>query len=172
MTVVVYEYGRTLEHYGVKGMKWGVRRTAQQVGTGIKWGYNKSKQAVAGAKNYKAKRNQYLQAKDDAKTLRTTFADKNKVRRIKERIKNDQAYSELLDKVNRDRKTKRNLMAMTVGLVYVDYVRGGPMMRKASSMLFKQATSPQARRAATKAAKYTFATGMKLVKKGGTRVFI
>lgn len=31
----------TLEHYGIKGMKWGVRRTSAQLGHDVKTGIKK-----------------------------------------------------------------------------------------------------------------------------------
>lgn len=47
------EYKYELYHYGIKGMKWGVRRTAAQLGHVVKTGYKKTK---AGVDNVRAKR--------------------------------------------------------------------------------------------------------------------
>lgn len=47
------DYKHELYHYGIKGMKWGVRRTAAQLGHVVKTGYKKTK---AGIDNVRAKR--------------------------------------------------------------------------------------------------------------------
>lgn len=40
------DYKHELYHYGIKGMKWGVRRTAAQLGHVVKTGYKKTKAGV------------------------------------------------------------------------------------------------------------------------------
>lgn len=58
-----YNYADPIMHYGVKGQKWGIRRTPEQLGHAVKSGAKKVKDAVTTASE---KRKAKKQAKSDA----------------------------------------------------------------------------------------------------------
>ena len=77
-------YDGELYHYGRKGMKWGVRRTAAQLGHVVKAGYKKTKTAVD---NHKAKKAAKKAAEVAAKRAKITSSRKLTNEELEARIK-------------------------------------------------------------------------------------
>lgn len=69
-------YGPPVEHYGVKGMKWGIRRTPAQLGHAVAKGAKKVKSAVT---TTSAKRKAKKKAEEDRKQQEDTEAKKNRI---------------------------------------------------------------------------------------------
>lgn len=67
MTYMNYEYTDYLYHYGVKGMKWGIRRTAEQLGHKIKEAGERRKQKRQERNEKKIAKAQAKQSKRQAK---------------------------------------------------------------------------------------------------------
>lgn len=85
-----------LYHYGVKGMKWGVRRTAAQLGHVVKTGYKKTK---AGVDNVRAKRSEKKAAEVAKQRAKITNSRKLTNEELESRIKRlelEQKYQELV----------------------------------------------------------------------------
>lgn len=76
-----------LSHHGIKGMKWGVRRTPEQLGHRISSGVKKAKSKVISSKNKKKKQS------DDVKNM----SDEELRRRIN-RIQMEKQYKQLTKK--------------------------------------------------------------------------
>lgn len=72
---MIYD-GDVIEHYGIKGMKWGIRRTPAQLGHAVANGARKVKSAVTTASS---KRKAKKKAEEDKKQQEDTEAKKQRV---------------------------------------------------------------------------------------------
>lgn len=86
----MHELDHALQHYGVKGMKWGVRRTKEQL----------SKSAKSGVQTYKKKRKESLDKYHDKK--------RNKKRYIRDYEKHFKKTNDHYKSVSRARGTATN----------------------------------------------------------------
>lgn len=88
---MIYESNtNTLQHHGVKGMKWGVRRARPKYVT-VRQAYNNARQ-----KEQDARRNALQDAKSQGMTVRNAFKSMNKAGQAAKRqsIYDDQAYNQ------------------------------------------------------------------------------
>ena len=106
MSVWKYTYQDELYHYGIKGMKWGVRRTAEQLGHTIK-----SVKSVYDS--HKAKKRAKKEAAKAKKRSKITNPKKLTTEELNARIKRlqlEKDYNDLVKDTNRTRKGKNFVM--------------------------------------------------------------
>ena len=93
-----------LYHYGVKGMKWGIRRTAAQLGHVVGTGYKKAKTAAG---NIKAKRDAKKAEKIKQEREKITSSRKLTDEELKSRIQRLQLEKNYQDLVKDTSKLSR-----------------------------------------------------------------
>ena len=106
MSVWKYTYQDELYHYGIKGMKWGVRRTAEQLGHTVK-----SIKSVYDS--HKAKKRAKKEAAKVKKRSKITNPKKLTTEELNARIKRlqlEKDYNDLVRDTNRTRKGKNFVM--------------------------------------------------------------
>lgn len=106
MSVWKYTYQDELYHYGIKGMKWGVRRTAEQLGHTVK-----SVKSVYDS--HKAKKRAKKEAAKAKKRSKITNPKKLTTEELNARIKRlqlEKDYNDLVKDTNRTRKGKNFVM--------------------------------------------------------------
>ena len=106
MSVWKYTYQDELYHYGIKGMKWGVRRTAEQLGHTVK-----SVKSVYDS--HKAKKRAKKEAAKAKKRSKITNPKKLTTEELNARIKRlqlEKDYNDLVKDTNRTRKGKSFVM--------------------------------------------------------------
>lgn len=105
-----YTYQDELYHYGIKGMKWGVRRTAAQLGHVIKDKAKKGYQTVKRASDiHKANKRAEEAAKIARQRAKITNPKKLTTEELNARIKRlqlEEDYNDLVKKTDRLRKGK------------------------------------------------------------------
>ena len=120
-----------LEHFGVKGMKWGVRREIS---------VNTSKAAYATAKrdrkaSVKLSKTSYKGVQADRKALRED---------IQSKIKNDPEYAAALKKLDRNQRIKSNAIIATAVVGYIGYNAGMAILASQGSNIYNAAVSANA----------------------------
>lgn len=100
------QYPDYLMHYGVKGMKWGIRRTAAQLGHVVSSGARRVKSAVQTASQ---KRKAKKQAKQDAKDEETRKIAEDNLNARKEAILKSRSAKQLYE--NADLFTTQELQS-------------------------------------------------------------
>ena len=106
MSVWKYTYQDELYHYGIKGMKWGVKRTAEQLGHTVK-----SVKSVYDS--HKAKKRAKKEAAKAKKRSKITNPKKLTTEELNARIKRlqlEKDYNDLVKDTNRTRKGKNFVM--------------------------------------------------------------
>ena len=106
MSVWKYTYQDELYHYGIKGMKWGVRRTVEQLGHTVK-----SVKSVYDS--HKAKKRAKKEAAKAKKRSKITNPKKLTTEELNARIKRlqlEKDYNDLVKDTNRTRKGKNFVM--------------------------------------------------------------
>lgn len=106
MSMWKYTYQDELYHYGIKGMKWGVRRTAEQLGHTVK-----SVKSVYDS--HKAKKRAKKEAAKAKKRSKITNPKKLTTEELNARIKRlqlEKDYNDLVKDTNRTRKGKNFVM--------------------------------------------------------------
>ena len=106
MSVWKYTYQDELYHYGIKGMKWGVRRAAEQLGHTVK-----SIKSVYDS--HKAKKRAKKEAAKAKKRSKITNPKKLTTEELNARIKRlqlEKDYNDLVKDTNRTRKGKNFVM--------------------------------------------------------------
>ena len=105
-----YTYQDELYHYGIKGMKWGIRRTAVQLGHVIKDKAKKGYQTVKKASDiHKANKRAEEAAKIARQRAKITNPKKLTTEELNARIKRlqlEEDYNDLVKKTDRMRKGK------------------------------------------------------------------
>ena len=135
--------GDYLQHIGVKGMKWGVRRA--------------QKRAVGGDARFL--RSQILSPNQDPQSM-------SRASEIRSRFKTDPAYALAMKKANRRNLAKEVAVVAAVGLAVVDAANGFPMARITAKNLARWQSNPRVRKAVTSTVKASFVLGKKLVRTG------
>ena len=106
MSVWKYTYQDELYHYGIKGMKWGVRRTAEQLGHTVK-------SVKSLYDSHKAKKRAKKEAAKAKKRSKITNPKKLTTEELNARIKRlqlEKDYNDLVKDTNRTRKGKNFVM--------------------------------------------------------------
>ena len=85
-----------LYHYGVKGMKWGVRRTAAQLGHVVKKGYKKTQSAVDTVRTKRAAKKAEEAAKKRAKITNSRKLTNEELESRIKRLELEQRYQDLV----------------------------------------------------------------------------